>query len=128
MAFTADGRFNFITAQGRHLFKKNTFTVSTLPRARLEPPRSPKPLTVGSQDSCCSRRSRRLTLQPFESDSKKHEFLRNLLFKRSDFHSINPIMKLTQLWLVKNDASSELLTCSPYLYKKTSVNFLHLSQ
>src|SRR5699024_7735620 len=37
MAFTADGRFNFITAQGRHLFKKNTFTVSTLPRARLEP-------------------------------------------------------------------------------------------
>src|SRR5699024_1375119 len=55
MAFTAGGRFNFITAQGRHLFKKNTFTVSTLPRARLEPPRSPKPLTVGSQDSCCSR-------------------------------------------------------------------------
>ena len=38
MAFTAGGRFNFITAQGRHLFKKNTFTVSTLPRARLEPP------------------------------------------------------------------------------------------
>src|SRR5699024_7489577 len=24
--------------RGRHLFKKNTFTVSTLPRARLEPP------------------------------------------------------------------------------------------
>jgi len=43
MAFTAGGRF---------------------PRARLEPPRSPKPLTAGSQDSCCSRRSRRLTLQP----------------------------------------------------------------
>ena len=99
------------------------------PRARLEPPRSPKPLTVGSQDSCCSRRSRRLTLQPFESDSKKHEFLRNLLFKRSDFHSINPIMKLTQLWLVKNDASSELLTRSSYLYKvKTPVNFLYPSQ
>src|SRR5699024_6889034 len=42
MAFTAGGRFNFITAQGRHLFKKNTFTVSTLPRARLEPPCSGK--------------------------------------------------------------------------------------
>src|SRR5699024_12327183 len=54
MAFTAGGRFNFITAQGRHLFKKNTFTVSTLPRARLEPPLSHKSLVVGSQDSCCS--------------------------------------------------------------------------
>src|SRR5699024_5348431 len=31
---TAGGRFNFITAQGRHLFKEATFTVSTLPRAR----------------------------------------------------------------------------------------------
>src|SRR5690625_5784662 len=27
----------FITVQGRHLFKKTTFTVSTLPRAWLEP-------------------------------------------------------------------------------------------
>jgi len=35
---TAGGRFHFITAQGRHLFKKTTFTVSTLPRAWLEPP------------------------------------------------------------------------------------------
>src|SRR5699024_631086 len=34
MAFTAGGRF---------------------PRARLEPPHSPQPLTAGSQDSCCSR-------------------------------------------------------------------------
>src|SRR5699024_8598854 len=54
MTFTAGGRFNFITAQGRHLFKKNTFTVTTLPRARLEPPLSHKSLVVGSQDSCCS--------------------------------------------------------------------------
>src|SRR5699024_12832474 len=53
MTFTAGGRF---------------------PRARLEPPRSPKPLTVGSQDSCCSRRSRRLTLQPFELVCKKRTF------------------------------------------------------
>src|SRR5699024_9588420 len=37
MAYTEGGRFNFITAQGRHLFKKNTFTVSTLPRARPQP-------------------------------------------------------------------------------------------
>jgi len=37
---TAGGRFHFITAQGRHLFKETTFTVSTLPRAWLEPPRS----------------------------------------------------------------------------------------
>src|SRR5699024_2508410 len=35
---TAGGRFHFITAQGRHLFKGTTFTVSTLPRAWLEPP------------------------------------------------------------------------------------------
>src|SRR5690625_4536435 len=35
---TAGGRFHFITAQGRHLFKETTFTVSTLPRALLEPP------------------------------------------------------------------------------------------
>src|SRR5690625_664967 len=35
---TAGGRFHFITVQGRHLFKKTTFTVSTLPRAWLEPP------------------------------------------------------------------------------------------
>src|SRR5699024_5962973 len=35
---TAGGRFHFITAQGRHLFKETTFTVSTLPRAWLEPP------------------------------------------------------------------------------------------
>jgi|SRR5699024_1339448 len=34
MAFTAGGHFNFLTAQGRHLFKKTNFTVSTLPRAR----------------------------------------------------------------------------------------------
>src|SRR5690625_1316697 len=34
---TAGGRFHFITVQGRHLFKKTTFTVSTLPRAWLEP-------------------------------------------------------------------------------------------
>src|SRR5699024_10152261 len=34
---TAGGRFHFITAQGRHLFKETTFTVSTLPRAWLEP-------------------------------------------------------------------------------------------
>src|SRR5699024_4839878 len=34
---TAGGRFHFITVQGRHLFKETTFTVSTLPRARLEP-------------------------------------------------------------------------------------------
>src|SRR5699024_57499 len=34
---TAGGRFHFITAQGRHLFKGTTFTVSTLPRAWLEP-------------------------------------------------------------------------------------------
>jgi len=27
----------------------------TLSTARLEPPRSPKPLATGSQDSCCSR-------------------------------------------------------------------------
>src|SRR5690625_6296412 len=37
---TAGGRFHFITVQGRHLFKKTTFTVSTLPRARLQPPRT----------------------------------------------------------------------------------------
>src|SRR5699024_9148930 len=72
MAFTAGGRFNLITAQGRHLFKKTTFTVSTLPGhglSLLAPARgtpalpakgdfsrwSFKPLTVGSQDSCCSR-------------------------------------------------------------------------
>jgi len=35
---TACGRFHFITAQGRHLFKEATFTVSTLPRAWLQPP------------------------------------------------------------------------------------------
>src|SRR5690625_3507615 len=35
---TASGRFHFITVQGRHLFKETTFTVSTLPRAWLEPP------------------------------------------------------------------------------------------
>src|SRR5690625_3140319 len=35
---TAGGRFHFITVQGRHLFEKTTFTVSTLPRALLEPP------------------------------------------------------------------------------------------
>src|SRR5699024_4961745 len=35
---TVCGRFHFITAQGRHLFKEATFTVSTLPRAWLEPP------------------------------------------------------------------------------------------
>src|SRR5699024_10226706 len=35
---TAGGRFHFITVQGRHLFKETTFTVSTLPRAWLEPP------------------------------------------------------------------------------------------
>src|SRR5690625_4286864 len=35
---TAGGRFHFITVQGRHLFEKTTFTVSTLPRAWLEPP------------------------------------------------------------------------------------------
>jgi len=34
---TAGGCFHFITVQGRHLFKKTTFTVSTLPRAWLEP-------------------------------------------------------------------------------------------
>src|SRR5699024_4970 len=34
---TAAGRFYFITVQGRHLFKETTFTVSTLPRAWLEP-------------------------------------------------------------------------------------------
>src|SRR5699024_8968571 len=55
MAFTAGGRFNFITAQGRHLFKKNTFTVSTLPRARPQPPHSQKTLVVGSSDTCRSR-------------------------------------------------------------------------
>src|SRR5699024_9950140 len=33
-------KFHFITVQGRHLFKETTFTVSTLPRAWLEPPRS----------------------------------------------------------------------------------------
>jgi len=49
MAFTAGGRF---------------------PRARLEPPHSHKTLVAGSQDSYCSRRSRRLTLQPFKLDSK----------------------------------------------------------
>src|SRR5699024_8926195 len=37
---TAGGRFHFITVQGQHLFKETTFTVSTLPRAWLEPPRS----------------------------------------------------------------------------------------
>src|SRR5690625_4393976 len=37
---TAGGRFHFITVQGRHLFKETTFTVSTLPRAWLEPPHS----------------------------------------------------------------------------------------
>src|SRR5699024_6651821 len=37
---TTGGRFHFITAQGRHLFKETTFTVSTLPRAWLEPPHS----------------------------------------------------------------------------------------
>src|SRR5699024_2297291 len=37
---TAGGRFHFITVQGRHLFKETTFTVSTLPRAWLKPPRS----------------------------------------------------------------------------------------
>src|SRR5699024_12746459 len=34
---TAGGRLHFITVQGRHLFKETTFTVSTLPRALLEP-------------------------------------------------------------------------------------------
>src|SRR5699024_2283040 len=38
LIFTAGGRFHFITVQGRHLFKETTFTVSTLPRAWLEPP------------------------------------------------------------------------------------------
>src|SRR5690625_2463989 len=47
---TAGGRFHFITVQGRHLFKETTFTVSTLPRAWLKPPRSLR-LTVGSQGS-----------------------------------------------------------------------------
>jgi len=32
------GCFHFITVQGRHLFKKTAFTVSTLPRARPQPP------------------------------------------------------------------------------------------
>src|SRR5699024_11195233 len=32
------GCFHFITVQSRHLFKKTTFTVSTLPRARPQPP------------------------------------------------------------------------------------------
>src|SRR5699024_3212939 len=73
MTFTAGGRF---------------------PRARLEPPRSPKPLTVGSQDSCCSRRSRRLTLQPFELVCRNERLL-NLFVKRLDFDSRNPVMKLT---------------------------------
>src|SRR5690625_6048341 len=31
-------RFHFISVQGRHLFKKTTFTGSPLPRAWLEPP------------------------------------------------------------------------------------------
>src|SRR5690625_3968707 len=35
---TAGGPFHFITVQGRHLFKKTIFTVSTLPRAWLENP------------------------------------------------------------------------------------------
>src|SRR5699024_5331720 len=39
------------------------------PRARPQPPHSQKPLVVGSSDTCCSRRSRRLTLQPFRLDS-----------------------------------------------------------
>src|SRR5699024_11929418 len=34
---TEGGRFHFITAQGRHLFKETTYTLSTLPRAWLEP-------------------------------------------------------------------------------------------
>src|SRR5699024_2568619 len=34
----AGGRFHFITVQGRHLLKETIFTVSTLPRAWLEPP------------------------------------------------------------------------------------------
>lgn len=29
------GRFHFLTVQGRYLFKKNSFTVSILPGARL---------------------------------------------------------------------------------------------
>src|SRR5690625_2717166 len=37
---TAGGRFHFITVQGRHLFKKTIFTVSSLPRAWLEPSHS----------------------------------------------------------------------------------------
>src|SRR5699024_4306604 len=41
-------RFHFITAQGRHLFKETTFTVSTLPRATLQLPRKQKPLPPGS--------------------------------------------------------------------------------
>src|SRR5690625_3197298 len=72
---TAGGRFNFITAQGRHLFKEATFTVSTLPRAWLEPPRSLRSLRglkahgtalsfVPPKTFCYSRRSRRL---PFQS-------------------------------------------------------------
>jgi len=47
---TAGGRFHFITAQGRHLFKETTFTVSTLPRAWLWDS-SFASLTAGSQGS-----------------------------------------------------------------------------
>jgi len=43
---TAGGRFHFITVQGRHLFKETTFTVSTLPRAWLEPPRANRKLVM----------------------------------------------------------------------------------
>src|SRR5690625_5459573 len=69
---TAGGRFHFITAQGRHLFKKTTFTVSTLPRAWLEPPRSLRSLWglkdhgtalsfVPPKIICYSRRTRKTT-------------------------------------------------------------------
>src|SRR5699024_11032804 len=34
---TAGERFHFITVQGRHLFKKASFPVSTWPRVRIEP-------------------------------------------------------------------------------------------
>jgi len=44
MAFTSGGRF---------------------PRARPQPPHSQNSLVAGSSDTCCSRRSRRLTLHPF---------------------------------------------------------------
>src|SRR5699024_1541687 len=84
---TAGGRFHFITVQGRHLFKETTFTVSTLPRAWLEPPHSlcslrglkahAIPANVFGGSSNRGPRSRRL---PFQSTRQHFELANDHIY------------------------------------------------